>query len=158
QETRASTFLAPKAIRAVEQTFHKPLEANRHFTQCAAERSHNPVNEAAADEGLANNSLLWPLGPVSQEGMDGHGKVMVGIHQSHRTGNNAMAVCISVVGESNVELILQPHETSHSVRAGTIHPDLPVMIQGHEAERWVHLGINHRDVETENSFDRLPVM
>jgi hypothetical protein len=41
---------------------------------------------------------------------NGHGQVMVGIHQSHRTGNDAMPVCIRVVCEGDLELIFQFYE------------------------------------------------
>jgi hypothetical protein len=100
------TFLAAKTARTVEETFDKPLETYRHFTQRAPERLHDPVDEAAADEGLADNRSLGPLGPVSHKIVDGHGEVVVRVHQSHRTGNNAMPVGVGVVGESNFELIL----------------------------------------------------
>src|SRR5690242_10441367 len=74
QETRAGAFLAAKTVRAVEEPPDKPLETYRHFGQVAPERSHHPIDEAAADESLANRGLVWPLGPVSQKVTDGHGK------------------------------------------------------------------------------------
>ena len=121
-------------------------------------RSYNPVDEATADEGLADRGLAGPLGAVRQEVMNGHGQVMVWVHQAQRAGNNAVPICIAVVCESNVEPILQLHEAGHRIRAGTIHPDLPVMIESHEAERWIHGRVQNTDVETIDSLNWLPVL
>ena len=106
QETRAGAFLAAKTARTVEEAVDKPLETHRNFTQRAPERLHDPVDQATADQSLAYHGFVGPLGPVSQKVMDGDGEVVVRVHQSHRTGNDAMPVCVGVVCESNFELVL----------------------------------------------------
>ena len=90
--------------------------------------------------------------------MDRHGEVVVRVHQAQRTGDDAVPVRIGIVGESNVELILQPHEPGHRIGAGTIHADLAVMIDRHEGEGRIDGGVDHGDVETIDSIDRLPVV
>jgi hypothetical protein len=44
------------------------------------------------------------------------------------------------------------------MRAGAIHPDLSVMIDHHEAEGRIHRGVDHRDIETMDSIDGIPVI
>ena len=148
----------PKQYEPLEEPFDKPLETHRYFGQVAAKRCHNPVDEATADEGLADRGLAGPLGAVGQEVMNGHSQVMVWVHQAQRAGNNAVPICIAVVCESNVKLILQLYEAGHRVRAGAVHSDLPVMIESHEAKRRIHGGVDQSDIETIDSLNRLPVL
>src|SRR5262249_24914911 len=152
------TILAAKKKRAVVEPFDKPFEANRNFAESAPERSHDPIDEATAHERLAYSGLMRPMGTMSQKIIDGHSKVMIRIHQAQRRGDNAVPICVGIVREGDLELILQTHQTRHRIRAGTIHSDFPVMIESHETEGGIYLGINDGDIETVDGLDRIPVM
>src|SRR5262249_42110281 len=76
QETGPGAFLASKAVRTVQQAWHKPLESHRHLGQSAAKSLNYFVNHAAAHQCLADCSTPWPLGTVREQVTDGHRKVV----------------------------------------------------------------------------------
>jgi hypothetical protein len=82
QETRSGALLAAEATRAVKKARGKPLEANRHFPKLAIEAANHPVDEAAADQGLADDRAIRPLRAVGQQITDRNRKVMIRVQQS----------------------------------------------------------------------------
>ena len=65
-----------------------------------------------------------------------------------------MPIGIGVVSEEDGKLIFQSYQSGHRVTAGTIHPDLPAMIDRHEAEPRVYCGVDPCDIETVEGPDR----
>ena len=88
---------------------------------------------------------------------DGNRQVVVGVHQPNAGGNDAVAVKINVVAEGDVKFIFQRHEIRHRVGAGTIHPDFPILIQGHKRESGVHAFVDNLNVQTVFFRDWLPI-
>ena len=95
---------------------------------------------------------------MGQEVMDCNSKVMVGVHQPHGTGDNSVSVSVGIICEGNLELVFKSYQACHRIWAGAIHPYLPVMIDGHETEPWVHRGVDNGDIQIVDGLDRLPVM
>src|SRR5215472_6306670 len=73
----SGALFSAKAARAVDQSRHEPLEANRDFAQLAAKFLNHTVNQAAADHGLSNSNRLPPFGPMHQQIPNRHGEIMV---------------------------------------------------------------------------------
>ena len=69
-----------------------------------------------------------------------------------------MPVRVGVVGEGHVVLVLEADEPGHRVRAGAVHADLAVVIDGHEREGRIDLRVHDLDIQTVDFVDRLPVM
>ena len=158
QEARPGTLLAAEAARAVEQARREPLEADRHLAQPAAELLHHPVDHAAADQRLADRGVRRPVRAVREQVADGHGQVVVGVHQPRGGRDDAVPVRVGVVGEGDAKLILEADEPGHRVGAGAVHADLAVVIDRHERERRIDLRVHHLDVQTVDFVDRLPVV
>ena len=88
---------------------------------------------------------------------DGHGQVVVGVHQPRGARHDAVPVRVGVVGEGDAEPILQPDEPRHGIRAGGVHADLAVVIDRHEREGRIDHRVHDGDVELVDGVDRLPV-
>src|SRR6266404_8500814 len=80
QERCPGAFLAAEADRAVEQTIDEPFEADRHLDQFAAQAGADPIDDGAADDGLADGAILVPARAMVTKIGDGGGEVVVGIH------------------------------------------------------------------------------
>ena len=70
---------------------------------------------------------------------------MIWIEQANAAGDDAMTVMIGVAGEGDVEAVLERDQAGHGVRRRAIHADAAIPVDGHEAERGVHLFVD--DVE-----------
>src|SRR3989454_5562246 len=75
QEAGPGALLTAKAARAVEQAGHEPLEAHGHLVQPAAELFDDAIDEAAADQRLADESVDRPPGPMAEQIADSHREV-----------------------------------------------------------------------------------
>ncbi len=157
EEAGAGALLAAEAQRAVEQARDEPLEADGDLAERTTEAGDHPVDQPAADEGLADRHGLRPLRPMPQQVADRHGQEMVRVHQPHRPGDDPVPVRVRVIAERQVEAILQAHEARHGVGARAVHPDLAVVVQGHEPEGRVIGRVGHRHVQAVGVGDRLPV-
>src|SRR4029453_12488352 len=60
QEAGPGALLPAEAARAVEQTWHEPLEAHGHLVEAAAELCDDAIDEAAADQRLADGGVRRP--------------------------------------------------------------------------------------------------
>src|SRR5918992_4429149 len=89
--------------------------------------------------------------------MNGHGKIMVRVHQSMRRRDDAMAIGVGVVTGGNLKPFSETHEAGHRIGTRTIHPDLAVMIERHEAEGRIDPIVDKRQIETVALGDFLPV-
>ena len=65
---------------------------------------------------------------------DGHGEVVIGVHQARRGRDDAVPVRVRIVGEGDAILVLQSDQPRHRVRAGAVHADHAVVIDRHERE------------------------
>src|SRR5215470_5473103 len=157
QKARARALLAPEAAGAVEKTGGEPLEPHGHLEQAPPQVPHYAIDEAAADQRLADRRAPWPARPLREQIADGHGEIVVGIQQSLRARDDAVAVRVGVVPEGDVEAVLQGNEAGHGIRTRAIHPDLAVVIDGHEPEGGVSGGVDHGEVQPELLGDDGPV-
>ena len=62
------------------------------------------------------------------------------------------------LAKATLVLILEADESGHRVRAGTVHADLAVVIDGHEREGRIDLRVHDLDIQTVDFVDRPPVM
>jgi len=67
QEGGPGGLFAYETERAVDQAVDKPLEAYRHFEHGAVEAFGYTIDDAGADESLADANFFGPLGTVSEE-------------------------------------------------------------------------------------------
>src|SRR3989454_12062289 len=67
QEAGPAALLAAEAARAIEQARHEPLEAHRHLVEPAAELFDDAIDEAAADERLADRGVGRPVGAMGEQ-------------------------------------------------------------------------------------------
>ena len=157
EEARPRALLAAEAARSVEQPGDEPLEAHRYLEQPAAEALHDAIDHAAADQRLADRGMGRPAWPVRQQIPDGHGEVVIGIHEPRGARHDAMSVCVAVVGEGDPKPIFQFDESCHGMGARWVHADLAVVIDGHEREGRIDHRVHDGDVELVDRVDRLPV-
>jgi len=67
-----------------------------------------------------------------------------------------VAVRVRVVSKGDVELVFEPDQAGHGIRGGAVHPDLAVLVHGHESEGRVHRRVDHLDREAEALGDGAP--
>src|SRR4029077_17288000 len=130
-------FLATKTERAIEQPWHEPFEAHWDFTKRAPQPAHHTINHAATNQGLTDRDVNWPVRPMGQQISYGHSQVVIWIHQPGGRRNDAMPVGVWIVGESDIILVLEIHQTRHRIRTGWVHTYLAVVINSHKRERRV---------------------
>ena len=82
---------------------------------------------------------------------------MIRIHQAERRRDDAMAIGIGVIAKGDLKTVLQSDKAGHRIRTRTIHANLAVVIQGHEAKRRIDLRIHHRKIEPVTLGDLLPI-
>ncbi len=158
QQRRTGAFLATEAERAIEQALGKPLEADRHFDQFAAQPLRHAVDQRRGDHGLADRGVRAPLRPVPVQVVDQHRQVMVRLHQAVAAGDDAVAVMVGIAGERDVVFVLQADQPLHRVPRRRVHADLAVPVHRHERELRVDHRAHHGKVELVAVGDRLPVM
>ena len=98
-----------------------------------------------------------PTGPVFEKILDRYGEIMIRVQQPGAARHNAMAVMIRIAGERHVEAILQRDQRRHRVRGGTVHADLAVPIERHEAERGIDIRIDYFKIQAVLFGDARPV-
>src|ERR1700722_6290094 len=59
EKRRAGGFFADETERAVEEASDKPLEPDGHFIHFSFHRRGDAINDAAADERLADHRVRW---------------------------------------------------------------------------------------------------
>ena len=94
---------------------------------------------------------------MGEEILDRDGEIVIGIHQSRRWRDDAVAVRIRIIGEGDAVFVLQADKPRHGIGARAIHADLAVMIDGHEGKGRIEFGIDDGDVEPIGRVDRLPI-
>ena len=136
----------------------EPLEADRHLGELPVQALHDTVDQAAADQRLADLRVRGPVGPVSQQVTDRDGQVMVGVHEPHGLGDDPVAIGVGVVAERDVKAVLELDQARHRIRARAVHADLAVVVERHEPECRVDRRVGDGDVQAVGIGDRLPVM
>jgi hypothetical protein len=82
---------------------------------------------------------------------------VVRIEQSRAGRDNAVPVRVGIIGERDVEAILQLSEARHRVRRGAVHADPAVPVDGHEPEGWVDRVVHDRQIEPVTLGHRTPI-
>ena len=108
-------------------------------------------------QGFADDGASRPLRPVTQEVANGHREVVVWVHESDRRRDDAVAVGVGIIAESDVESVLEAYQAGHGVRTRAVHANLSVMIHRHERERRIDSRIDDRDFETVTLGKRSPI-
>ena len=86
------------------------------------------------------------LSAVRKQIIDRDRKIMIRIHQPHAARHDAVAVVIGVAGKGHVESSFKPDQRSHRIRRRTVHADLAIPIDAHEAERRVDFRIDDFEI------------
>ena len=100
-------------------------------------------------------ALPVPAGPASEQIVDGHGQIMVRVHEPVPGRDDTVPVRVGVVGKSHGKRVLQGNELGHGRGRGTIHADFAVLVQTHEHEGRVHGRVGHIDIQAVQSGDGL---
>ncbi len=96
-------------------------------------------------------------GRLREQIRDRRGQVMIRIQQAGAAGDDAVAVVVGVAGERHVEPVLQRDQSGHGVGRRTIHADLAVPVERHEAEGGVDIGVLHGNLQPVPLGDAAPV-
>ncbi len=83
---------------------------------------------------------------------------MVRIHQPGRRCDDAVPIGVGIVRKGDLVAILEPEEPGHRVRAGAVHANLAVVVDGHEREGRIDLRIDDSNAQLVDGVDRLPIM
>ncbi len=95
---------------------------------------------------------------MGEQVFDGHGQVMVGVHQAAGAGDDAVAVVVGVAGEGHVEAVLVLDQPGHGMWRAAVHADLAVPVQTHEAKGRVDHRGQHLQRQPEALGDARPVV
>ncbi len=151
QEAGSGAFLAAETVAAVEQAIHKPLEAHRHLRERASQVRRHPVDHRTGDQGFADSSIGSPARSILEQVIDGDRQIVVGIHQSHATRDDAVTVVVGVIAKGDVELVFEVDEAGHGVGRRAIHADLAILVHGHETKGGIDIGIHHLQTDVRTS-------
>jgi len=121
-----------EAHRAIQQTIHEPFEPDRRFDELATKPGGETINDATADDRLADSAVPTPGGTIGEEIGDGGGEEMIGVHEARRARHDAVTIGVGVVGEGDVEFVAQGRSAAPWRRGRTVHPNLTVPIQSHK--------------------------
>ena len=157
QERRARALLAAEPERAVEQPVDEPLEAHRHLDEPAPEAGDDAIDDAAADQRLAHPGVAGPVARAAEQVRDAGGQVVVGVQQAGARRDDAVPVRVRIVGERDVEAVLEVGQPRHRVGRRAVHADLAVPVDGHEREGRVDRIVDDRQVDVVALGDRGPV-
>jgi hypothetical protein len=119
--------------------------------------SDDAIDQATADQRLANGDVRGPLWAVGQEITDGNRQVVVRIHQAGSGRNDSVTIRIRIIREGYLVFVFQAHQSRHGVGAGAIHANFAVVIHGHEGKSGVDNGIGDGDIQAVNRINVLPV-
>ena len=70
---------------------------------------------------------------------DGHGEVVVWVHQADDGVTMPWRSASGSLAEGDAVSVLEAYEAGHGVRAGAVHADFAVVIDRHERERGIDL-------------------
>src|SRR5262245_12415243 len=76
-------------------------------------------------------------------------KVMVAIHQARAARHDSVSVGVGIVAKGDIESVFEPDQLCHGVGRRTVHTNLAVPIQRHEAERRIHAIVHDLQIKPE---------
>src|SRR5262249_62237731 len=118
QEAAPGALLAAEANGAVEQPGGEPLEPDRDLVERPPQARDDAIDQAAADERLADDDLLRPVDPVREQVSDRDGQVMVRVHQPQGPGDDPVAAGVRGGAEGQVRTGLELHQAGPGEGAG----------------------------------------
>ena len=116
QERRARGLFAAESQGTVSQPIHKPLEPNGHLDQLPPQALSHPVDETGRHQRLPNCHLGAPTWTVLEQVVDGHGQVVVGVHEPAIRGDDPVPVSIRIVPKAQIVVASRLNERRHGVR------------------------------------------
>ena len=157
QARRPGAFLPAEAQRPVQQAVHKPLEADGRLVERAVSRPRHPVDHRAAHDRLAHAGVRAPPRTVAEEIRDRGGEVVIR-WQEAGPGDDTVPIVIRVAREREVEPFSEVDESTHRVGRRGVHPDLPVPVERHEAERGIDHVADADEVQAVAFRDAMPIV
>ncbi len=157
QEGGPGALFAAETKAAVVQPVNKPLEANRHFYQLAAQIVHHAVNHRGGDQRFTYRYLFAPLRTMLEQVVDRHCQVVVRVHQPCR-GNDAVTVIVWIVSKGQIELVAQRQQASHRTLGGAVHTDRAIFVEVHKAEGLIDLIVNDGQIQLVEFGNAFPVL
>ena len=151
----APALSSPPIEAAIEQAGNEPLESDRHFDERSPDFACDPVDDAAADDGLADARTVAPPGTVREQIEGGRGEIVVGVHQPG-AGDDPVPVRVGIVAERDVEPILQCNQPGHRMRRRAVHADPAVPVDRHEREGRIDLVVHDLDPQAVPLGDGVP--
>ena len=115
QERSAGAFLAAKAQRPIQEAIDEPFEAHGHLDQRALQARRHSIDHRAGDDRLAHAHILAPGRAVLEQVPDGHGQVVVGVHQARAARDDAVAIGVRIAAKGDVEAVFQAHQVDHGI-------------------------------------------
>ncbi len=94
---------------------------------------------------------------IDEEVLDGNREVVIGIEQAGGRGDDPVTIGVGVVAEGDAVIVLEGDELGHGVRAGAVHADLAIVIEGHEGEGGVDGFVDDGDVEVVALANGVPI-
>jgi len=94
---------------------------------------------------------------VLEDVPDGNRQIVVGVHQPYAGRDDSVPVKVHIVSKGDIEPVLHVHQVGHGVRAGAVHSDFAVFVQGHKGESRVHAFVDDFEIESVAFRDWLPV-
>jgi predicted phosphohydrolase len=106
----------PKPMEPCSRPSTNHLNPTRDLDEATSQSFRHAVDQAAADDGLADRGLGRPHASMREQVRNRDSQVVIGIHQSRRRRDDPMAVMVGVIGEGEVEAIAHGHDWHHGVR------------------------------------------
>src|SRR5206468_674692 len=131
--------------------------ADRHFDEATTDGAGDAIDHAAADHRLADAGAGRPPRATLEEILDRDREIVIRVHQTGASRDNAVPVVIRVAGPRYVEALLHRDEAPHRVRRRAVHPDAAVPIHAHEAEGRIDLVAHDRQRNAVALGDHPPV-
>src|SRR5450759_987698 len=106
EEGSSRAFLSAKSTRTVEETVHKPFEADRYLIEPPSRVHGNTVNHGCGDQCFSHRRFLSPPSSVPEKIVHRNGEVVVGIHKPSTPRDNAVTISVRIIAEGDIKIIL----------------------------------------------------
>ena len=159
EEARAGALLA-----AERQRCRRAGPATNHLKPTGTSSSRRPSPATTRSMMLLDTivlptpaSALHVAARAAEQVRDRRREVVVRVQQARAARDDPVAIGVGVVGERDVEAVLERDQPRHRVGRGAVHADLAVVVERHERERRVDSVVDDLEVEPVAARDRLPV-
>src|SRR5450759_4136009 len=106
EEGSSRAFLSAKSTRTVEETVHKPFEADRYLIEPPSRVHGNTVNHGCGDQCFSHCRFLSPCGSVPEKVVYRDREEVVGIHKPSTPRDNPVTIDVRIIAEGDIKIIL----------------------------------------------------